>query len=157
MCVDPCPCFVFNLIVSSFLVCDPPACSSLWLIHRAPWAMMDKLGLHGWSSLIIGMLQSVKQWILIIPFMSDTGPWAYPSAETLIWWSNGSINSTLIPSCEDIELNQTPDQEEPFAVKLGRWLTTSGVISEKLKAIGVPTCQPNWIEMQMQINIGLWE
>lgn len=28
-----------------------------------------------------------------------------PSAQTLIWWSNGSINSTLILACEDVELN----------------------------------------------------
>ena len=39
--------------------------------------------------------------------MADGRLQANPSARTLIWWSNGSINSTLILACEDIELNQT--------------------------------------------------
>lgn len=43
-----------------------------------------------------------------------------PSAWTLIWWSNGSINSTLILACEDVELNQGWTART-WAVKPGPW------------------------------------
>ena len=39
--------------------------------------------------------------------MADRRLQANPSEGTFIWWSNGSINSTFILPCEDIELNQT--------------------------------------------------
>lgn len=97
---------IVNLIISLSLADDPHTCFCRRLIQVARAAMMDLVGIHGWSSLIIGMLESVKKWILIIPFMADGGLQDNPSARTLIWWSNGSINSTLIPACEDIELNQ---------------------------------------------------
>lgn len=63
--------------------------------------------------------------------MADGRLQANPSAGTLIWWSNGSINSTLILTCEDIELNQNPGREGPRAIKLGLHMMSRGVIREK--------------------------
>lgn len=56
-----------------------------------------------------------------------------PSARTLIWWSNGSINSTLILACEDVELNQDWTARI-CAVKPGPCQTSRGAIREKWKA-----------------------
>ena len=67
--------------------------------------------------------------------MADGGLPANPSAGTLIWWSNGSINSTLIPACEDIELNQTQAMRN-LCCEIGALPDTGGVIREKWKATG---------------------
>lgn len=56
-----------------------------------------------------------------------------PSARTLIWWSNGSINSTLIPACEDIELNQACTTKN-LCCKPRALSDTQGAIRGKWKA-----------------------
>lgn len=68
--------------------------------------------------------------------MADGRLQANPSAGTLIWWSNGSINSTLILACEDIELNQTQAMRTPCH-KAGGSHDVERVIREKWKATGV--------------------
>lgn len=45
-----------NLIISLSLADDPHTCFCRRLIQVAQAAMMDLVGIHGWSSLIIGML-----------------------------------------------------------------------------------------------------
>lgn len=45
-----------NLIISLSLADDPHTCFCRRLIQVAWAAMMDLVGIHGWSSLIIGML-----------------------------------------------------------------------------------------------------
>lgn len=65
--------------------------------------------------------------------MADGRLQANPSARTLIWWSNGSINSTLILACEDIELNQTQAMRN-LCRKIGALPDIQGVIREKWKA-----------------------
>lgn len=62
--------------------------------------------------------------------MADGRLQANPSARTLIWWSNGSINSTLILACEDIELNQTQAMRN-LRCKIGAQPDTRGAIREK--------------------------
>lgn len=62
--------------------------------------------------------------------MADGRLQANPSAGTLIWWSNGSINSTLILACEDIELNQT-QATRTLCHKTGASHDVGGVIREK--------------------------
>lgn len=62
--------------------------------------------------------------------MADGRLQANPSAGTLIWWSNGSINSTLILTCEDIELNQTQAMRI-LCHKIGALHDVQGVIREK--------------------------
>lgn len=62
--------------------------------------------------------------------MADGRLQANPSARTLIWWSNGSINSTLILACEDIELNQT-EAKRNLCHKTGAFPDIRGVIREK--------------------------
>ena len=62
--------------------------------------------------------------------MADGRLQANPSARTLIWWSNGSINSTLILAREDIELNQTQTTRN-LCRKIGALPDIRGVIREK--------------------------
>lgn len=65
--------------------------------------------------------------------MADGRLQANPSVRTLIWWSNGSINSTLILACEDIELNQA-QAKRILCYEIGVLPDIQGVIRKKWKA-----------------------